>query len=153
MYPPTLINLGETRAEDFMFKYNVKNKEDILCANHLPVENIVGFSLQQDVQVHTPTDHLTGGLHQPVNKTIRSVMMKRKDTNMHHLLLVSHPNTLGTPSRLRSSPSFPRRASMPFRISLGSTGPPAMSETEDPHGEHGQQAGSSLMGRKIPHEI
>lgn len=45
-------------------------------------------------------------------------------------LFFSHLNTFGTPSRLRSSPSFPSRGSMPFNISLGSTGPPAMSETQ-----------------------
>lgn len=45
-------------------------------------------------------------------------------------IFFSHLNTFGTPSRLRSSPSFPSRGSMPFNISLGSTGPPAMSETQ-----------------------
>lgn len=42
--------------------------------------------------------------------------------------LFPHLNTLGTPSRLRSSPSFPSSVSTPFKISLGSTGPPAISE-------------------------
>lgn len=42
------------------------------------------------------------------------------------MVKASHLKTLATPSRLRSSPSFPSRASTPFSTSLGSTGPTAI---------------------------
>lgn len=35
---------------------------------NLPVKNVMGFCLQQDVQVHTPADHLGRGFHQAALK-------------------------------------------------------------------------------------
>lgn len=50
---------------------------------------------------------------------------KKLSVSVQHVFK-SHLNTLATPSRLRSSPSFPNRASTPFSTSLGSTGPTAI---------------------------
>jgi len=110
----------------------------------LPIQNIVGFGLQQDAQIHTSTDHLGRSFHQAALKQKEYEHMTRcsqdvKGGTGHRnelgLLSLPHLNTFGTPSKLRSSPSFPSRASTPFRISLGSTGPPAMSETHTTNNE------------------
>lgn len=104
----------------------------------VPVEDIVRLGVQQDVQVHAPADHLGGSLHQAAAPTkAKRVQLVGLQAAREHFriprsiscVLFSHLNTFGTPSRLRSSPSLPSRASTPFKISLGSTCPAAIPGT------------------------
>lgn len=93
----------------------------------------MGFRLQQDVQVHTPADHLGRSFHEAALTKSKGVIKSEScDLTVGFkcpqcVNTAPHLNTFGTPSRLRSSPSFPKRFSTPFKISLGSTGPPAIS--------------------------